>query len=355
MSGYLRDRKARRAALAAVLVIVVLFPVLDQNPAYQDIGMITLMYVGLGSSWNIIGGFAGYISLGQAAFFGLGAYTLGLIVEHLKVGAGYLPFAWLPVVGLVTAVLAIPIGWAALRTRHAVFATVTIAMMFVVQLLAENLIGLTGGSAGLGFPVPLWSPAFFNIPFYYAMLVLAVITIAAAWAIRRSGLGLGLLAIRDDENKAEAVGVPTRSYKLTAFVISAGLAGMIGGVYGYSVTYIYPQSVVDPLIAMGAVLMPFVGGVGTLSGPVLGAILIAPAQLELSYYANGQLYLILYGAVFLAVIVLMPRGIIPSVADWLESRRLGGARAVSDGADGPDPGGGAIQVAAEAAAASEHG
>ena len=354
MSGFLVGGKRRTAALAVLLVIVILFPVLDQNPAYQSIGMITLMYVGLGSSWNIIGGFAGYISLGQAAFFGIGAYSLGLIVEHLKVSAGYLPFAWLPAVGLITAILAVPIGWAALRTRHAVFATVTIAMMFVVQLLAENLPGLSGGSAGLGFPVPNWSPGFFNIPFYYAMLILALITVAVAWAIRRSGLGLGLLAIRDDENKAEAIGVPTRSYKLTAFVISAGLAGMIGGVYAYSVTYIYPQSVVDPLIAMGAVLMPFVGGVGTLSGPVLGAVLIAPAQLELSYYANGQLYLILYGAVFLAVIVLMPRGIIPSVGSWLESRRLSrGARAAPGDSGEPEPGG--VPVAAGPGAGTGHG
>lgn len=353
MTGYLTSRAGRLTGLAVLLVVVILFPIVDQNPAYRGIGMITLMYVALGSSWNLIGGFGGYTSLGQAAFFGFGAYTLGLLLEHLKISAGYLPFVFLPLVGIITAIIAVPVGWAALRTRHAVFATVTIAIMFIVQLLAENWIGLTGGSAGLGFPVPHWSPAFFNIPFYYAMFVLAALTIVVAWAVRRSGLGLGLLAIRDDEDKAEAIGVPTQSYKLLAFVMSASLAGMIGAVYGYSVTFIYPQSVVDPLIAMGAVLMPFVGGVGTLSGPVLGAILIAPAQLELSYYANGQLYLILYGAVFLMVIVLLPRGIIPSLGDVIRSRLSRGSPPADDGADKEESGD--LPVAAERVAASEHG
>jgi branched-chain amino acid transport system permease protein len=286
-----------------------------------NIAVLTLMYIGLASSWNIIGGFAGYISLGHSAFFGIGAYTMGLILEHAHTHAGYTPFAWLPAVAVATALLAIPIGWVALRTRHAVFATVTIAMMFVVQLLATNLTGITGGAAGIGFPVPTWSGAAWDRPFYYAMLGVAVATIAAAWAIRRSGFGLGLLAIRDDEDKAEALGVPTRAYKLTAFAIAGGFAGMLGAVYGYDVTYIYPQFAVDPLISIGAALMVFLGGAGTLVGPILGALILEPAQLEISYRVNGQVYLMLYAAVFLVVILVRPKGIIPSVADRLAGRR----------------------------------
>jgi branched-chain amino acid transport system permease protein len=152
------------------------------------------------------------------------------------------------------------------------------------------------------------------------MLTVVVVSIAVAYVVRRSGLGLGLLAIRDDEDKAEAIGVPTKSYKLAAFVISAGLAGMIGAIFAYSVLYIYPQNAVDPLISMGAALMAFLGGAGTLAGPVLGALILAPAQTELSYYVNGQLYLILYGALFLAIVRLLPRGIIPSIGDQLRSR-----------------------------------
>jgi branched-chain amino acid transport system permease protein len=327
----MRVRVFKPAGIVVALGAALLFPVFVSNPSTVNIAVLTLMYVGLASSWNIIGGFAGYISLGHSAFFGIGAYALGVILEHTHTHAGYLPFAWLPAIGVFTAICAIPIGWVALRTRHAVFATATIAIMFAVQLLATNLTGLTGGAAGLAFPVPPWSGNAWDKPFFYAMLACAVFAIVVAWVIRRSGFGLGLLAIRDDEDKAEAIGVPTRSYKLTAFAISAGLAGMLGGVYGYDVTYIYPQFAVDPLISIGAALMVFLGGAGTLIGPVLGALILEPSQLELSYRVSGQVYLMLYAGVFLVVILLMPKGIIPSIVDGVAARRARPAAAPTAG------------------------
>jgi len=311
----------RAGGLIGVLVFGCLFPIVFSGGDVLNIAVLTLMYASLASSWNILGGFAGYMSLGAAAFFGIGAYSLGLIVDHVVKVTGYTVFALVPVAGLIAAVLAIPLGWAALRTRHAVFAIVTIAMMFVVQHLALNLPGVTGGASGLGLPIPPWTGNFFDVPFYYAMLVLVVVTVAICWAVRRSGLGLGLLSIRDDEDKAEAIGVPTKQYKLIAFVVSAGLTGMAGAVYAFYVAYIYPQFAVDPLISVGVALMAFLGGAGTLTGPLLGAIILEPAQIELGYHTNGQLYLILYGGLFLAVILLMPRGIIPSVSDRIASRR----------------------------------
>jgi branched-chain amino acid transport system permease protein len=219
------------------------------------------------------------------------------------------------------------VGWFALRTRAATFVIVTIAFMFMLQLLAENLVGLTGGGGGLAFPSAPWRGADYDVPFYYAMLALALLGLGASWWIRRSKFGLGLLAIRDDEDKALAVGVPARAFKLTAFVISAALVGMIGGVYGYYVTYIYPQFVVDPLIGISMVLMVFLGGLGTLWGPVLGAVILERAQLWLAYhYGASRLYLVLYSAVFLLVILLLPRGIIPSVRDRYAKRQARAAR-----------------------------
>jgi branched-chain amino acid transport system permease protein len=228
-----------------------------------------------------------------------------------------------PVAGLLTAVCAVGIGWIALRTRAATFVIVTIAFMFIVQLLAENLVKLTGGGAGLSVPYSRdWTGDFFNIPYYYAMLALAVTALALSWWIRRSKFGLGLLAIRDDEDKALAVGVPTRAFKLIAFVISATLVGMIGAVYGYYITYLYPQFVVDPLMGISMVLMTFLGGLGTLAGPVIGAILLERAQLEFAYrFGASRLYLVLFSAVFLIVILILPRGIVPSVADLLRRWR----------------------------------
>jgi branched-chain amino acid transport system permease protein len=313
--------------LLVLAVLALLLPVIAPDPATTNLAVFTVQFVGLATAWNIMGGYTGYISLGHAAFFGFGAYSLGLLLNHLPITPGYAPFLLVPVAGLLTAVLAIGIGWIALRTRAATFVIVTIAFMFILQLLAENLVKLTGGGAGLSLPYPRdWGGDFFNTPFYYAMLALAVLALLVSWSIRRSKFGLGLLAIRDDEDKAMAVGVPTRAFKLTAFVISAALVGMIGAVHGYYLTYIYPQFVIDPLIGISMVLMAFLGGLGTLSGPVLGALLLEPAQLQFAYhFGASRLYLVFYAAVFLVVILVMPRGIVPSVLDLLARWRRRGA------------------------------
>jgi branched-chain amino acid transport system permease protein len=327
----MRDKRALIAlALVLLLIVAVAFPAISPDSSTTNIAVFTLMYVGLATAWNIMGGYTGYISLGHAGFFGFGSYSLGLLLARLGIEGGYTPFLFVPVAGILTALLAVVVGWFALRTRAATFVIVTIAFMFMLQLLAENLTGLTGGGAGLGFPIPPWRGDFYNIPFYYAMLVLALLALAVSWWIRRSKFGLGLLAIRDDEDKALAIGVPARTFKLTAFVVSAAFVGMIGGVYGYYVTFIYPQFVVDPLIGISMVLMVFLGGLGTLGGPVLGALILEPAQLSLAYqYGASRLYLVLYASVFLLVILLMPRGIIPSVRDLITRRR---APAVREGA-----------------------
>jgi branched-chain amino acid transport system permease protein len=317
-----QTRLVKIAGLVALFAVALALPAIAPDPATTNIAVFTVMYVGLATAWNIMGGYTGYISLGHAAFFGFGSYTLGLLLARLHIAAGYAPFLLVPVAGLATALLAVGIGWFALRTRAATFVIVTIAFMFMLQLLAENLVGLTGGGGGLSFPVPPWSGADFNTPYYYAMLALATLALLTSWRIRRSKFGLGLLAIRDDEDKALAVGVPTRAFKLTAFVVSAAFVGMIGAVYGYYVTYIYPQFVVDPLIGISMVLMVFLGGLGTLSGPVIGALILEPLQLSLAYnYGASRLYLVLYAAVFLGVILLLPRGIVPSVMELIDRWR----------------------------------
>jgi len=322
----------KSAALVVAVVLALLVPVLATDPGATNFAVFIAMYVGLATAWNIMGGYTGYISLGHAAFFGFGAYAFGLVLAHLGIQSGYEPFVFVPVAGALTALLAVGIGWIALRTRAATFVIVTIAMMFMIQLLAENLVGLTGGGAGLSFPVPPWSGDFYNTPFYYAMLLVTLVALAVSWWIRRSKFGLGLLAIRDDEDKALAVGVPAHAYKLAAFVVSAALVGMIGSVYGYYVTYIYPQFAIDPLIGISMVLMAFLGGLGTLWGPVLGAVILEYTQLWFAYnFVASKLYLVFYAAVFLVVILLLPRGIIPSVRDLAD--RLSRRRAAGPGAD----------------------
>ncbi len=273
----------------------------------------TLMYAGLASSWNIVGGYAGYPSLGHAAFFGIGAYSIAIIFEN-DVGDGFAPFWVLPLIGLAVAAFGLPIAWIAMRTRADVFAIVTITLLFMAQTLAFNLRELTGGSQGRSVAAAPFDVSTYDRPFYYAMLVLLALAMGISAAINGSKIGLSLAAVRSDEDKAQGVGVHVTGVKLTAFAVSAGLTAMIGGVWAYYVGFIYPQFAIDPLVTIGMVLMTFLGGRATVWGPVLGAAILVPAQQYLAYELGAsRLYLLGYAAVFLLIMVLLPRGILPSL------------------------------------------
>jgi branched-chain amino acid transport system permease protein len=280
------------------------------------------MYAGLATSWNLFSGYTGYIALGQAAFFGLGAYTLGITFNHVSIGSGYRPFYVLPLIGLAVAVVSLPLAWIALRTRAMTFAIVTLMLLFIVQQLAFNLRSLTHGSQGIAIPQPSFASNF-DRPYYFGMLGVLALAMLVCWYIRGSKLGLMLLAVREDEEKARGVGVRVTGAKLIAWGLSVGLTAMVGAVWGYYLFYIYPESAVDPLVMIGAVLMTFLGGKGTLWGPMIGALVLVPAQQwTLTTYGATRLYLIAYAAVFAIVLLLLPRGILPSVGDLVTARRV---------------------------------
>lgn len=284
----------------------------------------TLMYAGLASAWNLVGGYAGYPSLGHAAFFGIGAYAIAIVFEN-SVGNGYGPFLLLPAIGIGAALLSIPIGWIAMRTRADVFAIVTITMLFIAQTLAFNLRGITDGAQGKAVGIPPFPTDTYDRPFYYAMLALLAVAMAVSFYFRRSKIGLSLLAVRADEDKAEGVGVHVTAVKLIAFAFSAGITAMIGGVWAYYVGFVYPQFAVDPLVTIGMVLMTFLGGRATLWGPVIGAFILVPAQETFAYqFGASQVYLLAYAAIFLFIMLLLPRGILPTLADRLRGRRARG-------------------------------
>jgi branched-chain amino acid transport system permease protein len=307
----------------AVIGALALFPFVFGEHWVLNIAFFTLMYAALATAWNLIGGYSGYISLGNAAFFGVGAYTVSIVfTRYANVGSGYRPFALLPVVGLGVGLASVPFGWLAFRTRGATFAIVTLTFLFVVQQLAFNLRSLTNGSQGILLPLPPFSNSTFERPFYYAMLALLTLALVVCWWARGSKLGLVLFAVRDDEDRARGLGQRITFAKLIAFALSAGLTAMVGGIWAYYLGQIYPQFAIDPLITIGMVLMVYLGGKGTLWGPLVGALLLVPAQQYLAYRLGGsELYLIAYSAVFLVVILLMPRGILPSLADQWRRRR----------------------------------
>jgi branched-chain amino acid transport system permease protein len=288
----------------------------------MNMAVFTLMYAALATAWNLVGGYSGYPSLGHAAFFGVGAYSLALTFEHVGVGHGYTPFLVLPVIGVTVAVVSVPVAWIAMRTRATTFAIVTVTLLFVVQTLAFNLKSVTHGAQGAGMPTPPFSAATFERPFFYGMLGLFAVALTVCALVRRANLGLALLAIRGDEGKAAGVGVRTTAVKLAAFAVSVGITAMIGGVWAYYVSFIYPQFAVDPLVTIGMVLMVYLGGRGTLWGPALGAAIVVPAQQYLAYRLGAnQFYLVGYAGLFLAIMLALPRGIIPSLSDRLTARR----------------------------------
>lgn len=307
---------------------VVFFGVLAALPslglAHWVLNMLvfTLMYAVMSSAWNLTGGFAGYPSLGHAAFFGFGAYATAIWFEHHSISSGYEPFLMLPLVGLGAALIGLPIAAIAMRTRADVFAIVTITLLFVAQTLAFNLHSLTNGAQGLSMPLAPFSTATYEWPFYQVLLILLAVTMGLTWATMRSKVGLSLAAVRADEDKAAGIGVHVLGVKLLTFCVSVGLTAMVGGVWAYYEGFIYPQFAVDPLLTIAIVLMTFLGGRATLWGPVLGAFLLELAQQYLAYTLGGsQLYLIAYALVFLLVMLVLPRGIVPSVQERLRRRR----------------------------------
>ncbi len=312
-------QSARAAGLAALLAAAVAFPLVFPNPVLTNYGVFTLVFVAVASAWNFFSGFSGYISLGNAVFFGSGAYALGIAARDWHVtGTGV--FALLPLAAVVAALIAVPLGLIALRVRRHTFIVITIAFFFIFQLMAYNF-SFTGGSTGVDAPFLPWQAQTYNNPFYYIALACAVGAIALAWLIRRSRFGLQLRAIRDDEDRARGLGVRAMRVKLTAFVLSAAVTGLVGAVWFFYLTQVQPASGFDPLFDLSVVLMAFLGGLGTISGPVLGALIIEPGQLYLTTtFTNGYLSEILLGAVFLAVVLLVPRGIIPTGGEYL--RRL---------------------------------
>jgi branched-chain amino acid transport system permease protein len=310
-------RIIKTVGMLLLLAFAIAFPLLFPNPAITTIAVFTLVFATATTGWNIFSGYTGYVALGHAAYFGLGAYALAIMCRDWHIPGGYIPFLLVPVAGLVAAIFAIPLGWISLRVRRHTFVVITVAIFFILQLFSYNLREITNGTIGLSLPIPIdWSSDFFNLPFYYATLAVLLFAIGISWWVRNSKYGLGLLAIRDDEDRALGLGVKTGPSKLLAFVISALIVGMVGAIWAYFIESIYPASAFDATFDLAFVLMAYMGGLGTIAGPILGALILEPAQqyFTLEYGQSGY-YLVIYGALFLVVILLLPRGIIPTLSD----------------------------------------
>jgi branched-chain amino acid transport system permease protein len=299
--------------LLVVAAIAVVFPLVftDQLITYEAV--ITLIFVASVTGWNMFSGYSGYISLGNAVFFGTGAYTVAILAYHQGLNSKIV-FATLPLAGLAAAIVAVPFGLVALRVRRHTFVVVTIAIFFIFQLMAYNF-SFTGGTFGIAPPFENWSS--FNTIYYYAALIIAALAILLSWAVRGSRFGLQLLAIRDDEDRARGLGVRAMRVKVTALVLSGFVSGVAGGLWIFFLGQAYPNTVFDPNFDLTVALMGFLGGFGTLWGPVLGALILEPLQQWVNLrFTNGYVGLIFLGSLFLLVILFMPRGLLPTGREY---------------------------------------
>jgi branched-chain amino acid transport system permease protein len=325
LSGQAAGRGSGLVVLAAAAV---LFPLVFSNPALTNYGVLTMIFVTAATGWNIFSGNTGYISLGQAVFYGSGAYAMGIAARDWHI-QGTEVFALLPLSGAVGALIAVPFGLVALRVQRHTFIVITLAIFFIFQLMAFNL-WFTGGSSGLGSPFLSWPPVSYNRSFYYIALAFAAGSVLVAWAVRRSRFGLQLRAIRDDEERARGLGVKAMRVKLSAFTISGAITAMIGAVWFYYLNQVAPQTGFNPLFDLSLVLMAFLGGYGSVSGPVLGALIIEPLTLWLNTQPafSGSVSEIVLGGIFLLVVLFLPRGIIPTGGELITRIRTRGRPAV---------------------------
>jgi len=305
-------------AVALVAVAVGLTRVLE-NQYYYFAAYVILQYVVLATAWNILGGYTGYVNFGSAAFFAMGAYTAAVLIKAF--GA---PLPLLVVgAGLVAGLLGLGIGYLTLRLRGAFFSIATLALAVVLQTLIVNW-RYVGGARGIYTIRPAQVPFFANYVelLFVVMVLLALGALATAWWIEHSWVGRGLMAIRDNEEAAECMGVPTLKLKLLATTVSGALMGVAGAPFPYYLTYMEPTSAFNLDYAINSLAMPMIGGTTTWVGPLVGAVLLGTAQQVATVTISSALNLLIVGVVVVAFVILAPEGIV-----GLVRRKLGKARA----------------------------
>lgn len=289
------------AAALLALVVLVLAP-LRLNGYFVNLIYITMVYVGLAYGWNIISGYAGYFSFGQITFFGVGAYATGFLMNGLH---WYWMLAAL-VGGIVALLFAYPLGFVMLRLRGPFFAMGMFGMAQTVRVLITAT-PATGAGSGLYLP-----PGSDVTSVYYWTLAVVLGAIALTLWIDGSAFGLRLQALREDEQVAGTLAVNVTREKIVAFMMSALIAGLIGGGFIYFLNYIEPDAAFSSRLDLQSVVMTILGGVGTVWGPLIGGVVMTQiAEALWARYPQG--YLIAFGGLLVALLILLPRGIVPAV------------------------------------------
>lgn len=304
--------------LAVVAVLMVGSPLLYASQQRVMAGV--FMFVVLASAWNIIGGFTGYPSFGNVAFFGIGGYTTAVLMA--KAGWSYWPT--IVVAGVFGAGFAALVGLPLLRLKGHYFAIAMLGVAEGMREIVTNLPDLTGGGAGITVPAvgSAATTAYLgNDGFYFAFLILATFTVAVVWAVSRSRFGYSLRAIHQDEDAAAAMGINTTRAKVLALTLSGFLTSLAGSMYAFQQVTIYPQRLFDVGITVLMVVMAVIGGSGTVIGPVIGAVSLQflSEYLRVSFTTGHQF---IFGAIIVVAVIFLPQGVAGFSVDSLKARRL---------------------------------
>jgi branched-chain amino acid transport system permease protein len=300
------SRRAVGAGLA-VLVALVALPLVAPRDDVLNLLFQVFLYVALAASWNVLGGFAGQVNLGHAAFFGTGA----LVARVTWLGGWPLPLAFL-VAAVAGVAIALVIGLPTFRLRGVYFSVGTLALAEVLRITVTNTqpnISALPTSQLIGYS---------HLPGYYVTLAVAACCVAASYVLAHSRLGLGMVAVREDEDAAEATGVDALRHKIAALVISAFFAALAGACFAYHDVSYYLYRPFSPLWTFDPLLAVFIGGVGTVIGPVIGAFFFVVVRELLAQYLV-ELHLIVFGVLFILVVLLLPGGLVEA---WHRLQRL---------------------------------
>ena len=296
-------------------------PWIAQNDYVTQVSFRIALFAALGLAWNLVGGYAGQLSLGHVAFFGMGAYGLAILCAHS------IP-KWIAVLlaALLATLVAAVIGKIVFRLRGPYFTLATIAFGEVLRLTATNL-SITGGAIGLTMPTLFRGGGYWN-RLYLSAVALALICFLTNYWTSRSRFGYYLMAIREDEDTASAVGIDTANYKLRSLLLSAFLTALGGALYGSAFQYIVPDSILSIDISVQIAIITMLGGAGTLLGPIVGAVLLLSAS-ELFKNQFQETHLLIYGILIVLVVLFLPEGIVGGL-----QQRFGGQKRATAAAAG---------------------
>ena len=316
------SRYARAWILLAALAAAVLFPLVVTRPTWQNAAILMLMTAQLGVAWNILGGYAGQVSLGHAAFFGVGAYVSTLL--SMKLGVS--PWLGMLAGGVTASAFSMVVGWPCFRLKGHYFAMATIAVVEIVQATVNGWEAL-GGAVGLYLPLAETGVAGFvfnrsKLPYHYIALGLLLLTLTVNWLVARSRTGYYLRAIKDEPDAARSLGISLTRYKLQAIALSSGLAAMGGTLYAQKELFVDPGSTLSTSLSIKIALVAILGGVGTLFGPVLGAAALTAIEetSRILFGGTGRgTDLVVYGLLIVLIAVYQPAGIMGWIAGRLPS------------------------------------